>query len=80
MPRHTAPGRCAKTRHAVDGRDREMEAVELVQHHHVERRRRRALLAEAVHVHVVVVGALVGQPVDEIRIAVIGEDHRPIAA
>src|SRR5262249_5406558 len=41
--------------HPVDDVDHEMEAVEVVEHDHVERRRRRALLLVAAHVEVVVV-------------------------
>ena len=69
----------AQRRHAVDHVDRQMEAVELVQHRHVERRRGRAFFLVAAHVHVVVIGAPVGQPVDQPRIAVEGEDHRLVA-
>ena len=64
---------------AVDHVDDEVEAVEVVQHDHVERRRRRALLLVAAHVDVLVVRAPVRQPVDEPRIAVVGEDDRPVA-
>ena len=46
---------------------------------HVERRGRGALLLVAAHVEVVVVGAPVGQPVDQPRVAVVGEDHRLVA-
>ena len=56
----------------------EVEAVEVVEHDHVERRRGRALLLVAAHVEVVVVRAPVGEPVDQPRVAVIGEDDRPV--
>ena len=59
--------------------DCQMEAVELVQNGHVEGRSGRAFLDEAAHVEVRMVGAFVDQPVNEIRIAVIGEDHRTVA-
>ena len=62
---------------AVDHVHHEVEAVEVVEHHHVERRRGGALLLVAAHVDVVVVGAAVGQAVDQQRVAVVGEDHRP---
>jgi hypothetical protein len=62
--------------HAVDHVDHEVEAVEVVEHHHVERRRRGALLLVAAHVDVGVVRAPVGEPVDQPRVAVVGEDHR----
>ena len=42
---------------------------------HVERRRGRALLLVAAHVEVVVVGAPVGEAVDQPRVAVVGEDR-----
>ena len=62
---------------AVDDVDDEVEAVEVVEHDHVERRRRRALLLVAAHVQVRVVAAPVGEPVDQPRVAVVGEDDRP---
>jgi hypothetical protein len=51
-------------------------AVEVVEHHHVKRRRGGALLLVSAHVDVAVVGAAVGEAVDQRRIAVVGEDHR----
>ena len=54
----------------------EVEAVEVVHHHHVEWRSCRTLLFVAAHVQVRMVGAAVGQPVDQPRIAVVGEDDR----
>src|SRR2546423_19784 len=65
-----------ETRHAFDCLDREVIAVELVEHDHVERRGRGAFLGKAAHMHAVMVGAVIGQPVDQIRITVIGEDDR----
>ena len=55
-----------------------MESVEVVEHHHVERRGRGALLLVAADMEVVVVGPPVGEAVDERRVAVVGEDHRPV--
>ena len=72
-------GHRAEVGDAVDDVDREMEAVEPVEDDHVEGRRRRAFLLEAAHMHVVVVGALVGETMDQLGIAVIGEDHRLVA-
>ena len=43
----------------------EVESVEVVEHDHVERRRGRPLLLVAAHVDVDVVGASVGEAVDE---------------
>src|SRR3954454_15709778 len=58
----------------VDHVDDEVEAVEVVEHDHVERRRRRAFLLVAAHVEVRVVLAAVGEAVDQPRVAVVGED------
>jgi hypothetical protein len=63
-------------RHAVDDVADQVEAVEVVQHRHVEGRGGGALLLVAAHVQVAVVGAPVGQPVDQPRVAVVGEDDR----
>ena len=68
----------AECRDAVDHVDDEVETVEIVEHDHVERRRRRALLLVAAHVDVVVVRAPVGEPVDQPRVAVVGEHDRPV--
>src|SRR2546429_3112058 len=69
----------AEPRHALDDVAGEVEAVEVVQDHHVERRGGRAFLLVTAHVEVVVIGPPVGQPVDQPRVAVEGEDHRAIA-
>ena len=50
-----APRPARRARHAVDHVHHEVEAVEVVQHDHVERRRGRALLLVAAHVEVGVV-------------------------
>ena len=71
--------RSAETGHAVDHVDHEVEAVEIVEHHHVERRRRRPLFLVPANVQVARVRAPVGQPVDQPRVAVVGEDDRPVA-
>ena len=68
----------AEPGHAVDHVHDQVEAVQVVEHDHVERRRGRALLLVAAHVEVAVVGAPVGEPVDQPRVAVVGEDHRPV--
>lgn len=67
-----------QARHALDRLDGEVVAVELVQHCHVEGRRGRAFLNETSNMDVLMVGAFIGQPVDEVGVAVIGEDHRPL--
>jgi hypothetical protein len=61
---------------AVDGIHYEVEAVQVVQHRHVEGRGDGAFFFVAAHVDVAVVGAAVGQPVDQPRVGVEGEDHR----
>ncbi len=63
---------------AVDHVHDQVEAVEVVEHDHVERRRRRALLLVAADVDVRVVRAPVGEPVDQPRVPVVGEDDRPV--
>ena len=63
---------------SVDDVDDEVETVEVVEHDHVERRGGGALLLVAAHVDVVVVGAPIGQAVDQQRVAVVGEDHGPV--
>ena len=70
--------RCAEAGHPVDHVHDEVVAVHVVEHDHVERRRGRALLLVAAHVQVAVVRPPVGQPVDQPRVAVVGEDHRPV--
>ena len=56
----------------------EMEAIELIEHHHVERSRGRALFLVAADVQIPVVLPAIGEPVNEPRIAVEGEDDRLI--
>src|ERR1700739_1645769 len=58
----------------VDDVHDQVEAVQVVEHHHVERRRRGAPLLEPPHMHAGVIGAPIGEPVDQPRIAMIGED------
>ena len=66
----------AELRDAVDHVADQVEPVEVVEHHHVERRRGRAFFLVAADVEVVVVGAAIGQAVDQPGIAVVGEDDR----
>jgi hypothetical protein len=63
---------------AVDDVHHEMEAVHVVQHGHVEGRGDGALLLVTADVDVLVIGAAVGEPVDQPRVAVEGEDDRPV--
>src|SRR5215813_6782778 len=57
-------GGYAEPRDALDRFDGEMEAIELVQDHHVEWRRGRAFLRKAAHMHAGVIGAVIGQSMD----------------
>src|SRR5262249_2723931 len=54
-----------KLRHAVDGGAYEVEAIEIVQHAHIERRRGGALFFVAAHVDVRVTRSAVSQPVNK---------------
>src|SRR5690349_9304434 len=69
-------GPAGQPRYPVDDVDDEVVAVHVVEYQHVERSRRGALLLVPAHVDLVVVGAPVGQPVDEPRVPVVGEDDR----
>src|ERR1035437_1255773 len=64
---------------AVDHVHDQVEAVEIVEHDHVEGSRGRALLPVAPGVEIVVVGPPVAEAVDQPRIAVVREDDRAIA-
>ena len=70
---HGVGAAVAELGQALDDVDDEVEAVELIEHAHVKRRRDRALLDVAADEHVLVVAG-VRQLVDELRIAVEGED------
>src|SRR5262245_40709006 len=67
---------CPELGHAVDHVADQVEAVQFVEHAHVEWRRGGALLPVAAHVYVVVARSPVGEAVNEPRIAVEGEDDR----
>ena len=71
-------GALAEVRYSVQGIDDQTEAIEAVEHDHVERSGRRTLLAVSVYVEIVVVGTTIRQAVDQGGIAVEREDHRPI--
>src|SRR6478735_2266477 len=71
-------GRGGQAGHPVDHVHDQVVAVQVVQHDHVEGRGGGALLHVAADVEVVVPVPAVGQPVDERRVAVVGEDHRLI--
>src|SRR5438309_8752687 len=68
-------GLLAETGHPVDHIHDEVEAVEVVQHDHVERGGRGPLLLVAADVEIGVVGAAIGQAVDQRGVPVISEDH-----
>ncbi len=76
LPQMSRTGRQAG--HAVDYVHDEVEPVQVVEHHHVERRCGGALLLVATHVQVRVTGTSVGQAVDEPGVAVIREHHGPV--
>ena len=76
----TCPALRREPGHPVDDVDHEVEPVEVVEHDHVERRRGRALLLVAADVEVAVVRPAVGQPVDQPRVAVVGEHDRLVAS
>src|SRR5579862_6892419 len=63
-----------EARDAPDDVESQLEAIEMVQDDHIEWRRRRTLLVVAADVEIVVIAAIVRQPMDERRIAVEGED------
>src|ERR1700685_485043 len=63
----------------VDDVDRKMIAIEPVEHDHVERRRGRSLFLETVNMHLGMIGAVIGEAVDQIRVAVISKDHGLVA-
>src|SRR6266516_2562061 len=65
-------------RNAVDHVHHQVIAVEVVQHDHVEWRGRGSLFLVAADMEVVVVRPPVAEAVDQPRIAVVGEDHRPV--
>src|SRR4029450_603472 len=64
-----------QARYPIDDVDRETEAVDLVTNGQIERRVDVALLLVAAHVQVLVIGAPVGQPMDQPRISVEVEDN-----
>src|ERR1700733_2996873 len=69
----------AKAGHPLDHLDRQMKPVELVQHDHVEGRGGGTLFLETTNMHSGMVGPAIGQAMDQVGIAVIGEDHRLVA-
>ena len=72
-------GTLTEARHPVDHIHDEVVAIHVVEHQNVEGSRGRPLFLVAADVEVRVVGAPVGQPVNQPRVAVVGEDDRPVA-
>ena len=66
----------AGLRQAVDGVHHEVEAVQIVQHRHVECRRDGALFLIAPNMHVVMISTAVGQLVNQRGVSVKREDDR----
>ena len=69
-------GAIREARHTVDDVDHEMEAVEVIEHDHVERRGGRPLFLVAADMQVVVIRAPIGEPMDQPGVAVVGEHDR----
>src|SRR5262245_50598719 len=69
-----------KLRHAVDHVAYQVEAIEIVQHAHVEGCRGGALFLVAAYVNVVMARSPVSQPVNERRVTVEGEDNRLVGS
>ena len=65
-----------QARNPVDHIACEVKTIQLIEHGHVERGGGGSLLAVAMHVKIGVVGAFVGQPVNEGGIAVERKDYR----
>src|SRR5580704_6823069 len=65
----------AKSRNSVDGVQRELKAVEIVEDNHIKRRRGGALLPVATHMNIVMILPPVGQLVHHRGIAMESEDH-----
>ena len=56
----------------------EMEPVKAIHHHLIEGRAGGAFFLVAMHMKIPMIGATIGEPVNQRRIAVIGEDDRLI--
>src|SRR5690606_717934 len=66
-------------RHPIDNVANQVEAIDVVEHRHIERRGRCSLFLVAADMQVVMIRAPVRQPVNQPWVAVIGEDNRFIA-
>ena len=58
----------------------QMKTVQIVAYRHIEWCRRATFLFVAPHMQIRVVGATIGQPVDQPGIAVVGKDDRLIGS
>ena len=65
---------CLQFRDALNRINDEVKAVEIVEDDHIERRGRRAFFLVAANVELRVIGAAVGQAVNQPRVAVKGEN------
>jgi hypothetical protein len=79
MLRHVCGFR-GETRHPLNHVHCQMEAIEPVEHHHIEWSRRGTFLDESPHMHAFMIFAPVGQTMNEIRISMIGKDHWPVGS
>jgi hypothetical protein len=66
----------AQLRQPIDHVSHEVESIQIVEHAHVEWRSRGPFFLVAAHVQIVVIGAPVGQAMDEPGVAVKREDDR----
>src|SRR6266567_492387 len=66
----------SEPRDAVNDIGHEMEPVQIIQDRHIERRRRGAFFLVAAHVEIGMIGAAVGEPVNQPRVAMEGKDDR----
>ena len=65
----------AKSRYTINHGGHKVEAVEVVHHNLVEWCTRRAFLLVTMHMKIPVVGAAIGEPMNQGWIAMVGEDH-----
>ncbi len=77
LPQHRSPA--GQALHPVDDVDHQVEAIQVIEHHHVERRSRGASLLEPAHMDAGMVGTTVSKAVDQPWIAVVGENDRLVA-
>src|SRR5262249_8516747 len=66
----------SKLRHAINHVVYQVEAIEVIQHAHIKRRRSGTLFLVAAYMDVTMTLTPVGQPVNELRVAMEDEDDR----